>query len=132
MKLKIIYIILLLLAFHCCKEDNESLDNQGKIVFYTNAQVAYNCGPFDVVIYINGDSIGTVSEPYTGDKPSPQEGNPYTLVLDMEPGKYFYSAKFSCGLTSGTWDGDFQVGRSGPLYIFLDIDKCNIKTNQND
>ena len=130
MKRTIVYMLLLLTALFSCQKNEDN--TTGEIVFYTNAQAMLNCGPFDVVVYMNGDSIGAISESYVEDtRPATLEGIPGTLILNKEPGRYLYSAKFSCGQTIGTWDGELQTDRDGPLYIFLDIDKCNIQTDQS-
>lgn len=103
---KISVLLFSLLIFGGCKKDNGKSTNQGKIVFYTNAQAMLNCGSFDETINMDGDSVGTLSEPYVEDvKPSGQESNSFTLVVEKNFGSYTYSAKFNCGQTIGPWGG---------------------------
>ena len=130
MKRTIVYMLLLLTALFSCQRDEDS--TTGEIVFYTNAQAMLNCGPFDVVVYLNGDNAGTLSIPYVSDTlPNLQESDSSVLIVEKEPGHYTYSACFSCGDSPHNCDGNIIIVAGKKSYVFLNIDSFQAEPNQS-
>ncbi len=126
---KILFLcgVIILMAFSCDKKDDNS-NNEGKIVFYTNAQAILNCGPFNVDIYIDNDSVGSISEPYIEDTHPDCINSTLTVMLEKKTGKYNYTAKLDCG-QYGEWSGEFEIIPDSCTFIYLDINQCNPKND---
>lgn len=107
-------------------EKNNNLPQKGKVVFYTNAQAMLNCGIFNVDIYINNDSVGSIIESYTSDSYPDCVNSTMTVAVEKKIGKYNYVAKIDCG-QYGVWTGEFDIVPDSCTYIFLDIKNCNLK-----
>lgn len=124
MKILLTLTFLLVMAFCSCdKSENISTDT-GKIIFYTNAQAMLNCGPFNVDVFINNDSIGTLSEPYIERIQPTCMKTASTLMIEKKAGKYNYSAKMNCG-QYGSLSGECEIIPNTCNFVFLDILNCN-------
>jgi hypothetical protein len=133
-KLKLLTIFLLLLPFctimlgaGCEKDDNDS-SKTGNVVFYTNAQAMLNCGPFNVDVYIENDSVGSISEPYVDDTYPDCINSTMTVKLENKVGIYNYTARMDCG-QYGEWKGELEILTDSCSYVFLDINNCNPKND---
>lgn len=109
-----------------CEEENKN--DTGKVIFYTNAQAILNCGPFDVSVFINNDSIGAISDPYIEQSQPDCLQSSSTLLLDKKVDTYTYSAKLDCN-NYGEWNGTFEVISGNCILIYLDINECNLLDN---
>ncbi len=129
MKANFIFIIFTtLIILGSCDKKNENSTNDGKIVFYTNAQAMLNCGSFNVDVYIGDDFVGSIAEPYVNKTKPEFVNSPSTLMIKRNTGRYTYTAKIDCG-QYGEWHGEFEVLSDSCTQIFLDISGCNPKND---
>jgi hypothetical protein len=128
MKTHVILFLLLITALSLvnCDDNTNNSKDEGRIVFYTVVQAKLNCGPFNVDIFIENDSIGSISEPYLDDTPPECKNSALTVMLEKQTGVYKYTAKMDCG-QYGQWTGEFEILPDSCSKVFLDIDNCNPK-----
>lgn len=121
---KLLLAALILAAFASCKKDKESNDTV-KILFYTNAQMIVNCGPFNVDVYVDDKLVGTLENPYSDKKVSIpcdiKDENGSILAVEVEKGKdHTYIAKGDCK-TNMTCSGGFCFTDFDCQSIFIDF-----------
>lgn len=121
------FLFSIMTFYSCDKNDNDSFKT-GNVVFYTNAQAMLNCGPFNVDVYIENDSVGSISEPYVDETYPDCINSTMTVKLENKVGIYKYSAKIDCG-QYGEWKGELEILPDSCSYIFLDINNCNPKND---
>lgn len=121
------FLIAIMTICSCDKNDNNS-PKTGNVVFYTNAQAILNCGSFNVDLFIENDSIGSISEPYVDDTRPDCINSAMTVMLKKQVGVYKYTAKINCG-QYGEWNGEFEILPDSCSQVFLDISNCNPKNN---
>jgi len=122
---KLILSVFILTLFSC---DNNNLSGAGKVVFYTNAQAMLNCGNFNVDVYVDNRSVGSISEPYVEDNKPASVTTASTLMLEKKTGNYSYTAKLNCG-QYGEWHGTVDILPDSTICVFLDIHNCNTKSD---
>lgn len=86
----------------------------------------FNCGPFDVDVYINNDFEGAISGPSIKDPHPECKSSDTTVLVERKAGKYKYTAEIDCGDNKG-WSGEVEVIANSCIYVYLDIDSCNLK-----
>ncbi len=129
MKSPFLYIIIIsLLSVNGCNDGFDVFPEIGFAVFNTDAQAMLECGPFDVEIYINNNSIGKISEPSAEDPKPDCKNSKSTVKWRHEIGKYSYTAKGDCG-SYLEWSGEFEIFPDSCTQVFLDIVDCNISKN---
>lgn len=121
------FLVSIMTFCSCDKNDNDS-SKTGDVLFYTNAQAMLNCGPFNVDVYIENDSVGSISEPYVDDTYPDCINSTMTVKLVNKVGIYNYTAKMVCG-QYGEWKGQFEILPDSCSYVFLDINNCNPKND---
>ncbi len=132
LRLLILFLLLLplcavILGAGCDKDDNDS-SKIGNVIFYTNAQAMLNCGSFNVDVYVENDSIGSISEPYVDDTYPDCVNSTMTIVLEKKVGIYKYTARMNCG-QYGEWNSEFEILPNSCSYVFLDINNCSTKND---
>ena len=120
-------ICMVILGAGCDKDNNDSSET-GNVVFYTNAQAMLNCGPFNVDVYIENDSVGLISEAYVDDTYPDCLNSTMTVKFENKVGIYNYTARMDCG-QYGEWKGELEILPDSCTYIFLDINSCNPKND---
>ena len=121
-----VFLILILTINSCDKTD--SSNEIGKVVFYTNAQGMLNCGSFNVDIYIDNDSVGSIHEPYVDDIQPECINSSTAILIEKKTGRHNYNAKMDCG-QYGSWSGEITIISDSCTFIFLDIANCNPKND---
>jgi len=123
--ISVIIILAASLVLSC--EGNDSM--QGEVAFYTSAQALLNCGPFDVIVFIEGEEAGKISEPFTSLIPEdrPYCGDTITLTLEKEKGTYSYSAYGDCGANGIFWEGIFEIKPDECTMVYLSMDDIIVK-----
>lgn len=126
----ILTFLITIMTVYGCNKNDENSSKTGNVVFYTNAQAILNCGPFDVDvdIYIENDSVGSISEPYVDDIYPDCINSTMTVKLEKKVGVYKYIAIMDCG-QYGEWKGEFEILPDSCTYVFLDIYNCNPKND---
>ena len=124
----IITFLITILTFYSCDMNDNDSSKTGNVVFYTNAQAMLNCGPFNVDVYIENDSIGSISEPYVDDSYPDCINSTMTVKSENKVGIYKYTARIDCG-QYGEWKGELEILPDSCSYIFLDINNCNPKND---
>lgn len=125
-KILILSTVFIFVSFSCEKDNN--FVSKGRIVFYSNAQAILNCGSFDIVVYINNDSLGIISESYIEETQPDCINSNSTFLLEKKTGKYNYTATMDCG-QYGEWSGEFEIFTDSCSFVFLDINNCNPKND---
>ncbi|MBN1971091.1 MAG: hypothetical protein JW870_17120 [Candidatus Delongbacteria bacterium] len=129
MKTHLIFTFLIsIITFSSCDKNNDNSTEIGNVIFYTNAQALLNCGPFDVTIKINDESVGAISEAYVEDFQPNCTNTNSTLLIEKAQGSYNYTATIDCG-QYGNWSGEFEIIKDSCIYVFLDINNCNPKND---
>ena len=106
MRTSIRLFFLIVFTICTCCENNSS--ETGKVVFYTDIHARINCGRIDVIIFIDNDSIGILSEPYLFAAVPECATTTKTLMVEKQPGKYSYSAIVNCG-DLDELKGEFEI-----------------------
>ncbi|MBN2519931.1 MAG: hypothetical protein JXB17_05465 [Bacteroidales bacterium] len=114
------YLLFLLVAFFlsCEKEDDF-----GTVTFYTNAQFALNCGPFDVEIYIDSSLVGILEEPFLPISETPEcnvNSSKTILTINKPEGEYKFSARLTCSETL-KYLSDFKVKKDSCSLVYIDL-----------
>ena len=112
-----LFSLVVVIICACC--DDRSSDD-GKVVFYTDAHALLNCGPLDVVIFIDNDSIGIISEPYIFASLPECLTTTKTLMVEKKPGRYNYSAILDCG-EQEELNGEFEIISNQCTNIYLKV-----------
>lgn len=73
------------------EKDDGTCIHRGEIGFWTDAD--YGCG--DIEVFVNGESVGVISEPVTSEVPDCN--NAATLSVELAEGSYDVYATDSCG-----------------------------------
>lgn len=96
---KLISVLLILAAFASCKKDDNK-ECQTKVLFYTNAQMIVNCGPFGVDVYVDDKLCGTLENAYSDKRLSlpcdVKDTDGSILAVDVEKGKHTIKAVGGC------------------------------------
>ena len=112
-------LIVLLLVIYGCENDNGSY---GFVLFYTNAQVMVNCGPFDLLVYIDNKLAGVLEQPFLPLDSVPacnSDNSSSLLILKKETGKYNYNTTFRPGLSD--WTGEFEIKKDSCTKVYIDL-----------
>ena len=113
---------ILILIFGCEKNDTDD-KNTGQVTFYTNAQFALNCGPFDVEIYIDSSLVGILEEPFLpiSETPECNSSSSKTILTIKKPeGEYDFTARLTCSETA-KYLGDFKVKKDSCSLVHIDL-----------
>ncbi len=100
MRVSLIISILTIATLISCEKDKET--DTGKVTFYTNAQFALNCGPFDVEIYIDNSLVGKLEEPFLPISETPDcnaNSSKTILTIDKPEDEYEFTARLTCSET---------------------------------
>lgn len=123
MKSRISLISAILILIVGCERNDIDDKNTGTVTFYTNAQFALNCGPFDVEIYIDSILAGILEEPFLPVNKTP-EGNissgKTTLTIIKPEGEYEFTARLTCSETL-KYLGDFTVKKDSCYLVYIDL-----------
>jgi hypothetical protein len=121
-KLPILPILISFLIITACEKNKD--DNQPKVTFYTNAQAIFNCGSFDVEVYVDSTLVGVLKEPYLPLNSAPEcsTGSGETVLTINKPeGEYDFFAKFSCSTITLNYSGSFRVKKDSCSLVFIDL-----------
>lgn len=121
MRIRLILTFLMFIALIGC--DEESKISSGKVIFYTNAQLALDCGPFDVDIYIDNSLVGTLEEPFLPSSDTPDcnvSSSKSILTIKKPEGGYEFTAKLTCSETL-KYLGDFSVKKDSCSFVYIDL-----------
>ena len=117
---KLLLAALILAAFASCKKDDNS---QTKVLFYTNAQMIVNCGPFGVDVYVDDKLCGTLENPYSDKKLSipcdTKDTDGAILAVDIEQGNHKFKATGDC--SNMVCSGEFNVTNDDCQSVFIDF-----------
>ena len=120
MMLVVLIVFLSNLLPYGCTDNNDIITQEGKIVFYTNAQAILNCGSFNVNIYIDNELVGKLHEPYLDiQKPECNNSTTTTLVLEVKVGEHKFHTSMDCQ-NSNNWSSVIDVYRDSCTYVYLD------------
>ncbi len=121
MRISLIISILTITTLISCEKDKET--ETGKVTFYTNAQLALNCGPFDVDIYIDNTLVGKLEEPFLPISETPDcnaNSSKTILTINKPEGEYEFTARLTCSETL-KYMGDFKVKKDSCSLVFIDL-----------
>lgn len=117
---KFIIITIIIGAFLVSCEEEETVE---VVTFYTNAQSALNCGPFDVEVYIDNSLVGILKEPYLPISETPEcnaSSSETILTINKPEGEYEFSARLTCSETF-KYIGDFRVKKDSCSLVYIDL-----------
>lgn len=119
---KLLLAALILAAFASCKKDDNK--DQTKVLFYTNAQLIVNCGPFNVDVYVDDKLCGTLENAYSDKRVSlscdVEDTNGAILAVEVEKGNHKFKAVGGCS-DDMICLGEFNVTDDDCQTVFLDF-----------
>ena len=121
MRISLILSFLIIATLLSCNKEDERIS--GKVTFYTNAQLALNCGSFDVDIYIDNSLIGTLEEPFLPLDEAPDcnaNSSKSILTIDKPEGEYEFTARLTCSETL-KYIGNFKVKQDSCSLVYIDL-----------
>jgi len=102
--------------------DKESETQTGDIVFWKFTDML-NCGPIEVKVYLNSNTIGTINMDFQPYYSVPNCGDENCLTVSKHIGSYNYKAECYCGTNknlTGYWSCTLEVKKDSCTKIFFD------------
>lgn len=105
--------------------DKEPETQTGEIVFWKFTDML-NCGPIEVKVNLNSNTIGTLNIDFQPYDSIPYCGAENCLTVNKPIGEYNYKAECYCGTNKkliGYWTGTLNVKQDSCTKIFFDYNE---------